>query len=136
MSTIHVHRRHQVVGTSPTDLEDRLHSVKGVATATGETIFVTDYTPPVGAVSAAEVRYCLPAECESPVRPTMTWSQVKKNWNKVSEQFHRRWDRLSDLDLRAIGGRRAELIDRLRQLYSIDRAHAEKDADDFLKTLH
>ncbi len=66
----------------------------------------------------------------------MNWQQVKTGWNDVSKQFHDRWGKLSDADLRAIGGKRDELVARLQKLYAMDKTKAEKEAEDFVKTLH
>lgn len=66
----------------------------------------------------------------------MNWQQVKTNWNNVSKQFHHKWGKLTDNDLKAIAGRRDELVTRLQKLYSLDKPKAEREAEDFVKTLH
>jgi uncharacterized protein YjbJ (UPF0337 family) len=66
----------------------------------------------------------------------MNWQQVKTNWNTVSQQFHTRWGKLTDSDLKAIAGRRDELVSRIQKAYSIDKTKAEKEAEEFVKTLH
>lgn len=66
----------------------------------------------------------------------MNWQQVKTNWNDVREQVHSKWNRLTDADLKAIGGKREELIKRIQKRYSLDSSAAEQQAESFLKTLH
>lgn len=66
----------------------------------------------------------------------MNWQQVKTDWSKVSKQFHTKWGKLSDADLKAIGGKRDELVSRLQKAYAMDKAKAEKEAEEFVKTLH
>jgi uncharacterized protein YjbJ (UPF0337 family) len=66
----------------------------------------------------------------------MNWQQVKTNWTTVSKQFHTRWGKLSEADLKAIAGRREELVSRLQKAYALDKAKAETEAEEFVKTLH
>ena len=66
----------------------------------------------------------------------MNWQQVAANWKDVSKQFHTKWGKLTEADLKAIGGKRDELVSRIQKLDSLDKTKAEKEAEDFVKTLH
>ena len=66
----------------------------------------------------------------------MNWHDVSTDWNKVSKKFQTKWGKLKDTDLKAIGGKREELVGRLQKLYSMDKTKADKAVDDFVKTLH
>ncbi len=66
----------------------------------------------------------------------MKWQEVKTNWKNVREDFHTKWMKLSDSDLKEIGGQREELVKRLQSRYAMDKVTAEKEAEEFIKTLH
>ena len=66
----------------------------------------------------------------------MNWQQVEKDWSKVSKKFHTKWGKLTDADLKAIRGKRTELVSRLQKHYAMEKTKAETEAEDFVKTLH
>ncbi len=66
----------------------------------------------------------------------MNWQDVKINWKDVSKEAHAKWEKLTDDDLQAIGGKKNELISRLQERYAMDKTKAEREAEDFVKTLH
>jgi len=65
----------------------------------------------------------------------MNWQQVEDSWNRVHVQFHTRWWKLTDADLRQIRGKREDLVRRLQELYSLDERRAEDEAELFIRTL-
>ena len=66
----------------------------------------------------------------------MHWQQVRTDWYKILKRFESRWDRLTEADLRAIGGKREKLLDRLKKLYSMSEDEAEKQIEDFIRKLN
>jgi uncharacterized protein YjbJ (UPF0337 family) len=66
----------------------------------------------------------------------MNWQKVKTNWSTVKDEIHTKWGKLTDSDLKAIDGRRDELVKRLQQRYAMDQEKAEKEAEDFVQKLN
>jgi hypothetical protein len=66
----------------------------------------------------------------------MEWSELSKDWKKVQNRFTSKWSKLTEKDIEKIGGKRSELVQSLEKHYSMDKAAAQKDADEFVKTLH
>jgi uncharacterized protein YjbJ (UPF0337 family) len=66
----------------------------------------------------------------------MQWNQLGSEWSKVQAQFRTRWAKLTDDDLKAIAGKKDELIARIQKTYGIEKSKAEKEAEDFVKKLH
>ena len=65
----------------------------------------------------------------------MEWTQVSKDWAKIQSKFTTQWSKLSETDLKAIAGKRDELVHRLEQHYTMDKKVAQKDADAFVEKL-
>lgn len=65
----------------------------------------------------------------------MEWTKVKTEWPTISKKVHKNWDKLSESDLKTIGGRRDELVKSLESHYSMDKKKAETAADEFVKKL-
>jgi uncharacterized protein YjbJ (UPF0337 family) len=57
------------------------------------------------------------------------------NWDTVSGKWRELGGKLTDDDLHTIGGKKDQLIGRLQQHYGYQRDHAEREVDDFLRTL-
>jgi len=65
----------------------------------------------------------------------MKWTEVQKNWKQFDQAFKAKWTKLTDADLKAIAGKREELITRLHRYYTTDEVKLGKEVDDFIKTL-
>jgi uncharacterized protein YjbJ (UPF0337 family) len=65
----------------------------------------------------------------------MNWDQVEGKWKQYKGQAKEKWGKLTDDDLDVIDGRRQQLVGRIQERYGIAREAAEKQADEFLKTL-
>ncbi|MHC5019364.1 MAG: CsbD family protein [Planctomycetota bacterium] len=65
----------------------------------------------------------------------MNWINVKTDWAKVQKQVHTKWNKLTDDDLKKIGGEKNELVARLRERYEFDQKKAETEADKFVDSL-
>lgn len=65
----------------------------------------------------------------------MNWQQVREKWPAVQQQIKEKWGKLNDRDLLAIGGRRSELIRRVRQRYGQTKDLIAKEVEAFVKKL-
>ena len=65
----------------------------------------------------------------------MKWKEVKDQWPVLGKRFQTKWTKLTDADLKAIGGKREELIERLHKTYKLEKPKLEKEIDEFTKTL-
>ncbi|HLJ15652.1 MAG TPA: PqqD family peptide modification chaperone [Bryobacteraceae bacterium] len=65
----------------------------------------------------------------------MNWDQMEGKWKQYKGQAREKWGKLTDDDLDVIDGRRQQLVGRIQERYGIAREAAEKQADEFLKTL-
>jgi uncharacterized protein YjbJ (UPF0337 family) len=65
----------------------------------------------------------------------MNWDQIEGKWKQYKGTVKEKWGRLTDGDLDVIKGKRDQLIGRIQERYGIAKEAAEKQADEFLKTL-
>ena len=65
----------------------------------------------------------------------MNWDEVKGNWKRVKGQARQKWGKLTDDDLDVIDGRREELAGRLQARYGYERERAERESDEFIRSL-
>ena len=66
----------------------------------------------------------------------MNWDRVEGNWKEIKGKAHQHWGKLTNDDLEIIHGKRLELAGRLQQRYGIAKDEAERQIDDWLKTMH
>jgi uncharacterized protein YjbJ (UPF0337 family) len=65
----------------------------------------------------------------------MNWNEIAGNWKQFTGKVKEKWGKLTDNDLTAIAGRRDQFAGTLQQRYGIAKEQAEKDADEFIKSL-
>ena len=65
----------------------------------------------------------------------MLWTDVQKDWPILSKNFKTKWNKLTDADLKAVAGKRDELVKHIAQQYKSDKPKIEREVDDFIKTL-
>jgi len=65
----------------------------------------------------------------------MNWDQIVGNWKQFQGKVKEKWGKLTDDDLTVIGGKRDQLSGVLQQRYGYEKAHAEKELDEFLRAL-
>jgi uncharacterized protein YjbJ (UPF0337 family) len=65
----------------------------------------------------------------------MNWDTISGKWRELSGQLRSKWGKLTDDDLATIGGKKDVLIGRLQQHYGYQRDRAEREVDDYLRTL-
>lgn len=66
----------------------------------------------------------------------MNWDRVEGNWKQVKGQVQQKWGKLTSDDVDIIEGRRTELAGRLQARYGVARDEAERQIDDWLKTIN
>lgn len=65
----------------------------------------------------------------------MNWDQIQGNWRQLKGKIKANWGDLTDDDLDSIDGRREELMGKLQKAYGIGRDEAERQIDDFERSL-
>ena len=65
----------------------------------------------------------------------MNWDQIQGNWRQLKGKIQANWGDLTDDDLNSIDGRREELMGKLQKAYGIGRDEAERQIDDFERSL-
>jgi uncharacterized protein YjbJ (UPF0337 family) len=65
----------------------------------------------------------------------MNWDQIKGNWKQIKGKVKQKWGKLTDDDLTTITGKRDELAGKLQQRYGYEKDQAEKELDEFSRSL-
>jgi uncharacterized protein YjbJ (UPF0337 family) len=65
----------------------------------------------------------------------MNWDQIAGDWKQITGKVKEKWGKLTDDDLIVIAGKRDQLAGVLQKHYGIAKEQAEKDVDEFVKTL-
>jgi uncharacterized protein YjbJ (UPF0337 family) len=66
----------------------------------------------------------------------MNWDRVEGNWKQFKGVVQQQWGKLTSDDLDVIEGKRTELVGRLQQRYGVAKDQAERQVDDWLKTVN
>ena len=64
-----------------------------------------------------------------------TWNKVSGNWKRMKGAVKQRWGRLTNNEVREAQGRREVLNGYIQTRYGIDRDAADRQIDEWLKTL-
>jgi len=65
----------------------------------------------------------------------MNWDTIAGEWKEAKGKLRAQWGKLTDDDFETIAGKKDVLIGRIQQRYGYKRDEAERNVDDFLKTL-
>jgi uncharacterized protein YjbJ (UPF0337 family) len=65
----------------------------------------------------------------------MNWDQVQGKWKQYKGKAKERWGQLTDDDLETIDGRSQQLVGKIQERYGVAKEQAEKQANEFLKSL-
>ncbi len=65
----------------------------------------------------------------------MNWDQVQGKWKQVKGSVKTRWGKLTDDDLDVIVGQRDQLIGRIQERYGIAKDDAQRQVDEWNRTL-
>lgn len=56
----------------------------------------------------------------------MNWDQIEGKWKQMSGSIKQRWGKLTDDDLKLIGGKQDQLIGKIQERYGISKEEASK----------
>jgi uncharacterized protein YjbJ (UPF0337 family) len=65
----------------------------------------------------------------------MNWDHIEGNWRELKGTLRSQWGKLTDDDLENIAGKKEALLGRLQQAYGYKKDQAERELDQFLKTI-
>ena len=65
----------------------------------------------------------------------MNWEQIAGNWKQLTGKVKEKWGMLTDDDVTAIAGKRDQLAGSIQKHYGVAKEQAEKEADEFAKSL-
>lgn len=65
----------------------------------------------------------------------MNWDQVAGNWKQLKGKIRQQWGDFTDDEIDIIEGKREELVGRLQAKYGYTKEVAEREADNWMKTL-
>ncbi len=65
----------------------------------------------------------------------MNWDQIEGKWKQFTGSARERWGKLTDNDWETIAGKRDQLVGRIQERYGIKKEQAEKQTDEWLRTL-
>ena len=63
------------------------------------------------------------------------WSAIQADWNQFRVHAKRRWDRIGEQQLHAIGGRRVLLAARIKEIYGLSNEDTERQLTDWQSSL-
>jgi uncharacterized protein YjbJ (UPF0337 family) len=61
----------------------------------------------------------------------MNWDIIEGKWKQATGAVKTKWGKLTDDDLKAIGGKRDQLVGKLQERYGLAKDQAEKQLADF-----
>jgi uncharacterized protein YjbJ (UPF0337 family) len=62
----------------------------------------------------------------------MNWDHIKADWDDVKGKVKSKWGKLTDDDIKLIGGKWDQLVGKLRHHYGYEKDDAERQVDEFL----
>ncbi len=65
----------------------------------------------------------------------MNWDRMKGNWQQLRGKVRQQWGKLTDDDLEVAAGSRDEMIGRIQARYGVVREEAERQVDEWEKSL-
>lgn len=61
----------------------------------------------------------------------MNWDQVQGKWKQMTGEVKTRWGKLTDDDLKTIGGEKDKLVGAIQERYGIQKDQAQREVDDW-----
>jgi uncharacterized protein YjbJ (UPF0337 family) len=65
----------------------------------------------------------------------MNWDEIKGDWKAFAGKAKSKWGKLTDDDFMQIDGKKEELMGRLQKHYGQSKEEAEKQLDEFVKSI-
>lgn len=87
-----------------------------------------------GLVPGALAQKAEPAPAKETIR-SWTWNKVSGNWKRMKGAVKERWGKLTHNEVQEARGRREALNGFIQSRYGIDRETADRQIDEWLKTL-
>lgn len=76
-----------------------------------------------------------PQRAAAPVRVALNWDQIAGSWKQFTGKARQQWGKLTDDDLEVAKGRRDELVGKIQERYGITKEEANRQVDDWIKSL-
>ncbi len=65
----------------------------------------------------------------------MNWDEIQGRWHEMVGQAKSKWGKLTDDDLKQVGGKKDALVGVIQQRYGYMKEEAEKTVDEWLNKL-
>ena len=65
----------------------------------------------------------------------MNWSEIEGKWHEIKVHAKSKWGKLTEDDLKKVGGSRDQLVGKVQQRYGVMKDSAEKQVDDWTMSL-
>jgi len=65
----------------------------------------------------------------------MEWKELESKWNDISPHIQRKWDKLTQDELKGIAGDRNRLVSKIREKYGLSAQDAEREVEAFKGSL-
>ncbi len=65
----------------------------------------------------------------------MNWNQIEGQWHQITGQVKSQWAKLTDDDVKNVGGKKDQLIGILQERYGVLKDDAEKQIDLWIEKL-
>jgi len=65
----------------------------------------------------------------------MNWEQLQGKWDQIKGDAKSAWGKLTDDDLKYVGGSRDKLVGKLVERYGVMKEHAQRDVDEWLEKI-
>ena len=63
----------------------------------------------------------------------MSWDRIEKDWQIFEDRAKARWEKLDKTDWTSIAGKREALAERIQQRYGVEKDHAEREIEEWMK---
>ena len=65
----------------------------------------------------------------------MNWDQIEGKWKQLSGKAREKWGNLTDSDWQTVAGKKDQLVGRIQERYGVVREDAERQADEWARSL-
>ena len=65
----------------------------------------------------------------------MNWERVEGQWNQLKGELKSKWAKLTDDDLKIVGGKKDQLIGKLQERYGVMKDEAERQVNEWVAKL-
>jgi uncharacterized protein YjbJ (UPF0337 family) len=65
----------------------------------------------------------------------MNWDVIEGKWKQMAAGFKSKWAKLTDDDWKLVGSKKDALVGKLQERYGYKKEAAEKEVDDYTKSL-